>query len=324
MGFKKDFSVKITRLTTAVAQKGFGTILILDDAEKKDPKVYTDIQTVSEDYSVETDAYKMASDILGQGVDEIMMAGIEAGSSFVERLNEITAINDSFLGVVATDNSPETIVAISGWIDTQEKVYAVTSQDKTIKNASDQTMIAYHQDDNLAEKSLAYMLVKTIGSVDLDGKDVPSITKSDIDATEYGVLKENHINVALNKFGNVVVDGGDMAGGEKVDIILSEFWIKARMEEDLASLKINTPKIPYTDAGVSLLIDVANTRLQVAVNRGIIALDADGNAEFEITYIPVNEIPMNDRANRKYDGVAWEARLAGAIRTGTINGILTV
>lgn len=326
MGYKKDFSVNIIRLTTAVAQKGFGTILILSTEQEQVVKIYKDITTVVDDFATSTETYKLASDLFGQGVDEILIAGKDSiiGTDLVTELNGITKVNDNFFGLVCTDNSSTVITALSNWINTQQKVYAVTSQDLTITNTSDQTLIAYHPTDNLAEKCLAYMLTREIGSVDLDGKAVPNISSSEIDATEYAALKDNNINVCIEKFGNLVIDGGDMASGEKVDIILSEFWIKIRMEEDLAALKVNTTKIPYTDSGIALLIDVANTRLKLATRQGIIALDADGVAEYEVTYLPVNEVPTNDRANRKYDYVKWTARLAGSIRTGVIQGVLTI
>lgn len=323
MGFKKDFDVNIVRLTTAVAQRGFGTILILSNERRHKVTTYVDIANVAEDFANDTKTYGVASALFSQGVAEVMIAGAEE-SDMVSLANEVARKNDNFFGVVSTDSAGATIEALSEWIDTQEKVYAVTTDNLDIESASNQTMIAYHPNEYLAERSLAYMLTRDIGTVDLDGKAIDGITLSGVDATEYGKLKENNINVALEKFGNVVVDGGNMAGGEAIDIILSEFWIKIRMEEDLAALKVNTPKIPYANEGVALLIDVANTRLQTAVERGIIAVDADGVAEYEIAYIPVDEVPTNDRANRKYDGVSWEARLSGAIREGNINGVLTI
>lgn len=323
VGYKKDFNVNITRLSTAVAQRGFGTILILSDEGAADLKKYVEVSDVAEDFEIETKTYKLAQALFGQGVEEVMVIGTDEGD-YVGTLNNATEFNDSFFGVVSTNNEESTITEISEWIDTQEKVYAVTSDSKTISNPSEQTILAYHPGDFLAEKSLAYMLTKKIGSVDLDGKSLSGITSSDVTATEYGVLKENNVNVALEKFGNVVIDGGNTAGGEAIDVILAEFWIKIRMEEDLAALKLNTPKIPYTDAGVALLISVVNTRLRMAVDNGIIALDADGLPEFKISYVPTAEVPMNDKANRDYSYLEWSAVLAGAIRTGEINGVLTL
>lgn len=326
MRFKKDFKVNITKLTTAVSQRGFGTILVLSTEQDHEVTVYPDVITVASDFAESTETYRMANHLFSQGVDEIMIAGEESelGTDLVAKLNEVSQINDSYFGVVCTSNSDTVIESIAGWVDAQEKVYAVTSQDLTIESASDHTLIAYHPTDNLAEKALAYMLTKEIGGTDLDGKRISGVVTSGVSATEYGVLKDNNINVAIEKFGNVVIDGGDMAGGEKFDVILGEFWIKIRMEEDLAALKVNVPKIPYTDAGVALLVGAANTRLKMATLRGIIATDADGLPEYEVTYLPVSEVPMNDRANRKYDYVKWTARLSGAIRTGTIHGILTI
>ena len=245
-------------------------------------------------------------------------------SELVTKLNETIITNNDWFGLVCTDNSDAAIAALATWIDTQEKVYAATSQNKAITNASNQTMIAYHPTEYIMEKSLAYMLVQEIGGTDLDGKAISGITSSLINATEYATFKTNHINVAVEKFGNVVIDGGDMAGGEKIDVILGEFWIKIRMEEDLAQLKLNSPKIPYTNAGVALLVDVASNRLKLAARQNIVAIDDAGIPEFTITYLPVEEVPAADRANRKYDYVRWEARLAGALRTGNIYGTLTV
>lgn len=328
MGFKKDFTVNITRLTAAVAQRGFGLILLLSNEEDSPYTLYSndDLGDIGATFGVESETYKIAEALFSQKVKKIAILGklTTAPADLVTALNTLIITQNNWFGLVCTLNTDAAIAALSTWIDTQEKVYAVTSRNKLITNASDQTMIAYHPTEYIMEKSLAYMLVQEIGGTDLDGKAISGITSSLINATEYATFKTNNINVAVEKFGNVVIDGGDMAGGEKIDVILGEFWIKIRMEEDLAQLKLNSPKIPYTNAGVALLVDVASNRLKLAARQGIVAIDDAGIPEFTITYLPVEEVPAADRANRKYDYVRWEARLAGAIRTGTIFGTLTI
>ena len=328
MGFKKSFTVNITRLTTAVAQRGFGLILLLSNEEDSPYTLYSndDLGDIGTTFGVESETYIMAQALLSQRVEQIAIAGKETAipSELVTELNSIITTNNAWFGLVCTDTSDAAIAALSAWIDTQEKVYAVTSTNKAISNASNQTFIAYHPSEYIMEKSLAYMLVQEIGGTDLDGKAISGITSSDITPTEYATFKENNINVALEKFGNIVIDGGNAAGGEKIDVILGEFWIKIRMEEDLAQLKVNTPKIPYTNAGVALLVDVASNRLKLAARQGIIAIDDAGIAEFTVTFLPVAEVPQADRANRNYDYVRWEARLAGAIRQGTLTGYLSI
>ena len=326
MGFKKSFTVNITRLTTAVAQRGFGTILILSNEENQPYTLYTDAVSVAGDFESTTKTYKIAEALFSQKVEKIAILGklTTTPADLVTALNTLIITNNDWFGLVCTLNTDAAISAISAWIDTQEKVYAVTSTNKAISNASNQTFIAYHPSEYIMEKSLAYMLVQEIGGTDLDGKAISGITSSDIKPTEYATFKENNINVALEKFGNIVIDGGNAAGGEKIDVILGEFWIKIRMEEDLAQLKVNTPKIPYTNAGVALLVDVASNRLKLAARQGIIAIDDAGIAEFTVTFLPVAEVPQADRANRNYDYVRWEARLAGAIRQGTLTGYLSI
>ncbi len=326
MTLGKDFKVNITRQTSDVGQKGFGTILVLSDEKDAVAKRYGGIAEMDDDFGVETKTYKLANAVFGQGVEEILVAGKDTVSpnDLIGVLNGLIIDGEEFFGIVCTDNAKATITALAGWVDGKPYVYGVTSTDKTIAVESDQTLVGYHPSGFLGEVALAYMLTKEIGTVDLDGKPIGGITASEVDATEFGVLEGNNINVAVEEFGRVVVKGGNMAGGEKVDIILSEFWIKIRMEEDLATLKANTPKIPYTDNGVALLVSVANTRLKMAVNRGIIALDGDGVPEYEVTYVPVAEVPETERAGRVYDYVKWTARLSGSIRDGTIYGELTV
>lgn len=326
MGFKKDFNVNITSLTAAVAQRGFGKILILSSEQDHVYEEYTSIADVAVDFVVTTDTYKIAEALFSQKVETIAIVGelTAIPSELVTKLNETIITNNDWFGLVCTDNSDGAIAALATWIDTQEKVYAVTSQNKAIANASDQTMIAYHPTEYIMEKSLAYMLVQEIGKVTLDGKAISGITSSLINATEYATFKTNNINVAVEKFGNVVMDNGKMAGGEWIDIILGKFWTEIRMEEDLAQLKLNTDKIPYTNVGVAQLVDVASNRLKLAARQGIIAIDDAGIPEFTITYLPVEQVPAADRANRKYDYVTWTARQAGAIHTGEISGVLTI
>lgn len=331
MNYKKDFKVNVERATTAVGQKGFGTILIVSTEADKETKVYTQMDEITRDYNADGETQAIARVLFGQGVDKVMITGVSIGtgedldvSLITARLDELVGADKDFFGVVCTLRTAEVRTEISEWADGQKKIYAVTSDIQPVIGSGKNTLIGYHPTDYLAEKALGYMLTREIGSVDLDGKPIPSITSSGVTADEYDTLMDANVNVCVERFGAPVIAGGNMADGERMDILLSEYWIKFRMEEDLAQLKTVTPKIPYTDAGVALLIDVANTRLKIAAQRGIIAVDEDGVAEYTVEYIPVSEVPESERAERVYNYVKWTARLAGSIRGGTIYGELTV
>ena len=322
----KDFVVNITRATTAVAQKGFGLMLILDDTKEHPYTIYGSIADLAADYDSQTEVYKIAQSIFSQGLSEVAVYGevISTTAGYTDALDALTLENDAWFGLACVDNSDSTIAALETWIGGKEKIYAVTSRNKSIAGTSNYALIAYHQDKYLAEALLAYMVKIEIGSATAKFKQLEGMTASDVNLTEFTTLIDNNIIVYVEKYGVLQTANGTMAGGEYLDVILGELWIKARMEEDLASLSLRTPKIPYTNQGIALLIDIASTRLRIAANQGIVALDDAGNPQFTVTFIPKEEVPLNDIANRTYDFVRWEATLAGAIESGVINGTLTL
>ena len=73
--YPKDFVVNITTLTTAVAQKGFGTILIVDHETEHPYTLYNDIASVAEDFLVTDKAYLIAQAIFGQGAAQVAITG---------------------------------------------------------------------------------------------------------------------------------------------------------------------------------------------------------------------------------------------------------
>ena len=112
--------------------------------------------------------------------------------------------------------------------------------------------------------------------------------------------------------------------GEYVDVVLGALWIKLEMEAGLRNLALTTGKIPYTNAGIALLKDVAIKVLQQGAVNGIILLDENGNATYTMNAITREQSSVNDRADRQYNGISWTASLAGAIEHATISGTLEV
>jgi len=46
---------------------------------------------------------------------------------------------------------------------------------------------------------------------------------------------------------------GTMAGGEFIDVMIFVDWLEARMRESIFFRLVNTKKIPYTQAGVTII-----------------------------------------------------------------------
>ena len=62
----RDWDITITRDTRAVSQSGFGKVLILATSQEHPFTSYRDIDEVMKDFDETTEAYAMASRILGQ------------------------------------------------------------------------------------------------------------------------------------------------------------------------------------------------------------------------------------------------------------------
>lgn len=110
---------------------------------------------------------------------------------------------------------------------------------------------------------------------------------------------------------------GKMHSGEWIDIIRGIDWFEARLAERLFSLQLNNSKIPYTDAGISMIGNELRGQLAEAVNAGLFDSDWTVNLPKALSANPT------DRANRVLRDVFFEARLQGAIATLVIQGTVT-
>ena len=70
---------------------------------------------------------------------------------------------------------------------------------------------------------------------------------------------------------------GTVLSGEYIDVIRSQDWVKARIAEGVFRLLATSPKVPYDDRGIAMVLAEVQGVMQQATAQGIIARDADGN-----------------------------------------------
>lgn len=328
---KIDFNVSITKLTKGVTSRGFGTILILDSNAAKEYTLYNGIEGVAEDFAVETKAYKIASRIFGQNPapQQVAIAGVDMvePTDLVTFLNGLVSNNGDWFFLTCTDNTDVVLTALSGWIDTQDKMYFSTTQNLSLPSQleSENTVLMYHDkvDAYVAEGLASYLATATVGGVTAKFKTINGVTEAEISATELNQLHTDNGFTYVRKMGVLQTTEGITTSGEFIDVVLASYFIKFRMEEETMLLAVNNVKIPYTNEGIAMLVGVAENVLKQATNQGII-LTNEGVAEFEVNYIPREEVAINDIALRRYNGITWRATLAGAIHSGTISGSLVL
>lgn len=334
MAFKKDFVVNITKLTKAVSQRGFGTICILATDKDHEYTLYNDISDVAEDFVSTTKAYKIASRIFGQNPkpQEVAIVGVkydDEGSDppndLVGFLNGVVDVNSDWFFLACDRNDNDIVKALSGFIDTQEKMYFATTQDLDLFSEleSENTALYYHHDEEayLAEGMASYFATALVGGVTGKFKTVNGVLEANISSTELSKLHKDNGQSYVRKFGVLQTTEGVTTSGEYIDVVMGAYWIQFKMEEELAYLSINTPKIPYSNKGIAMLVSVADSVLKRATLQDIV-LEDEGKGQYTIEYTLREDVSKNDIANRVYNGVKWTAQLSGAIHTGTISGFL--
>jgi hypothetical protein len=111
-----------------------------------------------------------------------------------------------------------------------------------------------------------------------------------------------------------------MAGGEYIDVIIFVDWLEARMRESIFFRLVNTKKIPYTQAGVTIIENEIRRVLAEGITNGGLA----PNPQPKVTVPNVLALDPNLRATRTLEGISFEGRLAGAIHFTTVRGTVTV
>ena len=324
-----DFIVNITLATIPEKSAPFGKILIVTDDVDQAYKEYANLTAVLVDFADTTDTYKMASQLFAQtpAPDRIAVLG-DSTALPADLTALLTAnINQDFTVFYCTNAGDTFIAALSAWAEANGRFYAATTQNKAlVKSGIRHAFVMYHSvaGDYLAEKLVTYMLVRPIGSVVGKFKTLVNTADSVVTDTELATLHTNYLGTYIRDMGVLQTTQAQTQSGEYVDVVLGVLWIKLEMEAGLRNLALTTGKIPYSNAGIALLKDVAIKVLQQGAVNGIILLDENGNATYTMSALTREQTSVNDRDDRVYKGISWTASLAGAVEHAQISGVLEV
>lgn len=327
----KDVVVNISRETTAVTQAGFGLPLIISTEAVQAYGEYSTMAAVTEDYASNLKANKMAEMVLGQtpALPKIAMVGISEDSTaeMVAELNEMVGMYNDFFFVLADTRVLEEQKAISTWAAANGKMYFTAVNDLANVDAfnSVYTVVMAH-DAATAYPDAGWVGVcapKNPGSITWKFKNINGLAAAKYSLAEISQIHAANANTYVRKLGYLQTSAGKTSGGEYIDNIRGEHFIKARMEEEVSRLLFANDKVPYTDQGIALVADAVRTILRQATVRGVIATDDTNKGMFTVTVPNRADVAKNDVANRVLKDVHWTATLAGAVEQVQINGVLT-
>ena len=158
-------------------------------------------------------------------------------------------------------------------------------------------------------------------------KTLSGVRAAELTTREMGKFDEANVNYYISCANKDITLQGKVIGGEWIDVIRFRDWLKNEMQINIFSLFARYPKIPYLDAGMTLVENQMRAALQNGQEAGGIAMtESDENGEpvegFTVTVPKAASLSSADRASRKLRNCRYTARLAGAIHIVEIQGNL--
>jgi phage tail sheath gpL-like len=263
--------------------------------------------------------------------------------AYDDQLTNIKDIDNDWYCVIVDNNSPKNISKIAAWCASDGRKISVFSPQVTVPSdwtsadfaavadhtallENDRAVIVYTKRTRLypldaalfgnvaytkGEATWAFKNLRAIGA------DVWTQTEADacVDAVRAG-------NIYVSQDGTAITFEGKATSGQFADITVSIDRIIAELEARLRAAIRQSPKIPFTNAGIGALGGVAQGALNRFVKSGIL----DGEEEYApvVTVPDLADLDAADIAARRLNDLTFTARLAGAIHAVTINGTISL
>lgn len=270
----------------------------------------------------------------------LIIQPLTATDSVTDDLDAIQNVNDDWYALACTDRTKAVVQAIAGWVESKTKIFGTASSEADIINVAagtDLTSIAallnsagyvrsfvmYHDDADSDFPECAWfgkVLPTTPGSVTWKFKTLASIAYSDLTTTQSKNARDKKANTYEYIGGVGITREGTMAQGEFIDIIRGIDWLTARIQEFVYALLVNSPKVPYTDAGIASVEAEVRRALDLGVNNDFIADDP----QYTVSVPKAADVSPANKAARLLQDVTFQATLAGAIHAVEINGTVSV
>jgi hypothetical protein len=263
-------------------------------------------------------------------------ANAPATETWSTSVSEVQDENDTWYALTIESHNELDVLEVAGVIEAKKKIFGTSSATAAIKTTGDTDVFAKLQalgyqrtfglfsataDTEFPECAwIGYQLQEQPGSNTWAYKALSGVTVSKLSDTEATNIKAKAGNTYESVGGQSVTVGGKMFGGEWIDVMVFVDWLEARMTERLWFRMANSKKIPYTAAGATII----ESEIRAQLNDGI-RVGGLSDSPSPVVRVPdVLSIAPNLRAQRIFEGIEFEARLAGAIHFVKIRGTVTV
>ena len=102
-----------------------------------------------------------------------------------------------------------------------------------------------------------------------------------------------------------------------IDDVRGLDWLDTTIKLDIFNTFVASGKVPFTDAGIQKLVGILKGALSKAVTATVL------DEGYTVTYPKAADVSPADKAARRLTGVSFQATLAGAVHSISINGTVS-
>ena len=331
-------NVIINRETTSKTVRDLQTIAVLSKhthfgTNELYRKYSSTTEMLSDGFITTEYAYIAAQRIFSQNpqVREIVVGKVVAGQdgsvNYVNAVKNLqSATNEWFFLITdAVDDADK--IAIAQYIETQTAMYVYSSNGVKALDSADTTDIfsklkalnlmhsfgMFVRDTKVVSPESAWVgrfASAVIGSNAWIHKALTTLVAENFTRTEVSTLQAKNAHFYTKVGQDDSIEGSaNVAGGEKLHVILGAIWLEIRLAERAWNLLYTKDRINYTNSGIELFKAEIVTVLNEAVRYNILT-DDEG---FSIQVPDANKLTSQERASGYLRKITFRARLAGAI-----------
>jgi hypothetical protein len=270
---------------------------------------------------------------------------IPADPDWTAALIKMKEQNNDWYAVCASSRQMINQQDIAQWIQSNKKLGCLCSGDDLIPNADtgdiasylklnniERVFVFFHPDAKLADPAVdtlsasdpvpeaAYfgkMLSKTPGSASWKFKELQAVPTYELSQGQVSNVEKKNATWYMTTADVPMTSNGQVASGEYIDVIHGIDWLEARIQNLVFTALVHVDKVPFTDAGIQMVVSPLKSALEEAVKNGILA-------SYTIDYPAVAEVSITDKGKRFLPDVKFNGVLAGAIHSTKINGVVTL
>jgi hypothetical protein len=270
---------------------------------------------------------------------------IPADENWTDALTKIKEQNNDWYAISVSARMMANQQECSQWIQANEKLGGLCSGDSTIPdeetgdiaawaklNNLDRVFVFFHPDAKLPDAAddilsaidpipeAAYfgkMLTKKPGSATWKFKELQGVPTYELTQGQVKNVEDKNATWYMTTADVPMTSNGQVASGEYIDVIHGLDWLKARIQNLVFTALVNVDKVPFTDAGVQMVVSPLKAALEEGKTNGILS-------SYEINFPAAADVSITDKGKRFLPDVEFGGVLAGAIHGTKIKGVVTL